>query len=600
MSDFLFTRDIQAVRQLAQPLKDLMPEPESVKVIEYSGSWGALAVSLGPYNGFEPYEDDTYICVVIGGPVLYWRDNYFLTDSLQSTAATQAILQHWQSGNADWSEDLSGPFVIFIVNKKTGEVLCLTDLMMFIPVYIYSNEIALCLGTHVDAVADISKQKQNIDEVSVADFVLHSIVTYPHTIYTNLYQLAAATEHKWMRINSQIAGERVSYWEPLEFNPYKKINEAAINLRVGISNYIERITERMNDIGQFISAGEDSRSIAGMLPKRLKRHAYIFVDSKNREFKLAELVAKAYSLNFNYTLRTPTHYLDILPMASKLVGSGQQYANAHTLIFAKKSGADNNLAVFGGFLSDTLIKGHYVKKNKIYSKLSFLPEFFIKGQHRCISNDSLVFSTEVLKEINNRRINHYKYISCFRKESTFEWFNVWPITMHSDFPNISVNRRLFASYEVFTSKDVVKIAAAVPTRWKLNRKLFHKTFKPALELSMWVKHADGRLPYFPWYVNSFLQMPRWSEVIFNQVFKINVNDGPWGDWRQVINNSAWELSVKKYSKNIEKFSFFKDSINPLVFLHSNKLNQEQKVNLMQIICLKEGLQSCDNTEIEEN
>ena len=181
MSDFLFYRGEQAVHELAQPLKDLMPEPELVGVKEYSGSWGALAVSLGPYNGFEPYEDETYICVVIGGPVLYWRDNHFLTDPQQLTAATQAILQRWQSGIADWSEDLSGPFVIFIVNKESSELFCYTDLMMFIPVYQHSTDTDLFLGTHVDAVAKKSGQKQNIDEVSVADFVLNGIVTYPHT-----------------------------------------------------------------------------------------------------------------------------------------------------------------------------------------------------------------------------------------------------------------------------------------------------------------------------------------------------------------------------------------------------------------------------------
>ena len=163
-------------------------------------------------------------------------------------------------------------------------------------------------------------------------------------------------------------------------------------LRVGLIDYIERITEKMTEVGQFISAGEDSRSIAGILPERLKRHAYIYVDSKNREFKLAERVANIYGCEFDYILRSPTHYLDILPEASKLVGSGQQYTNAHTLSLAKQSGADKHPAVFGGFLSDTLVKAHYSKKNKTYKRFSFLPEFFIEGNDRAISNVSSIFN----------------------------------------------------------------------------------------------------------------------------------------------------------------------------------------------------------------
>ena len=241
---------------------------------------GALAVTLGPYNGFAPYEDERHICVVIGGPILYWRDNHFLTDSEQPITGTQAILQRWHSG-ADWSEDLSGPFVIFIVDNNTAEIFCYTDLMTFIPVYQYVLDRSFCLGTHVDTVASISGQKQNIDDVSVADFILHSIVTYPHTFYSNIFQLAPAAEYRWTLKNSENIWQKTPYWEPLEINSYKNIDEAAMALRIGLIDYIGRITEKMTEVGQFISAGEDSRSIAGILPERLKRHAYIYVDSKN-------------------------------------------------------------------------------------------------------------------------------------------------------------------------------------------------------------------------------------------------------------------------------------------------------------------------------
>ena len=588
MSDFLFTRDEQVVHQLAQPLKDLMPEPDLVSVKEYSGSWGALAVSLGPYNGFEPYEDETYICVVIGGPVLYWRDNDFLTDLQQPKAATQAILQRWQSETADWSEDLSGPFVILIVNKKTEELFCYTDLMMFIPVYQYAVDTAFCFGTHVDTVAKISEQRKNTDEVSITDFILHGIVTYPHTIYTELFQLAPATEHKWVLDSNKNIEQRTSYWEPLEVNPYKNINEAATALRAGLTNYIGRVTKTMTEVGQFISAGEDSRAIAGMLPKHLERHAYFYVDSENREFKLAKRVANTYGCEFNYILRSPVHYLNILPTASKLVGSGQLYTSAHTLNLAKQSGADKHSAVFGGFLSDVFLKGYLVKKPIINSRAPFLPEFFIRGTYKNILN-KITISDEIINKINFRRSEYFKHVEKLRQESAYEWFNIWPITMDCDMANITINRRLFASYEVFMSKEVVKISAAVPTQWRLNRKLFHKAVKPALKASKWIPHADGRLPYFPWYLNSFLQIPRWSKQTSNKLFGKRVHDGSWADWSQILNSSEWEKSVEKYSKDIGKINFFEKNSNPSDLLISSKLTGSQKVNLLQILYLNEIL-----------
>lgn len=585
MSDFLFTRDGQPVHQLADLLTGLMPEPKLVKVKEYTGGWGTLVVSLGPYNGFEPYEDEDYICVTIGGPILCWRDNDFLSDPNQPTAATQSILQRWQSGVADWSEDLSGPFTLLIINKNTSELFCYTDLMMFIPVYQYATNKVCVIGTHVDTIAKLLGHQKKIDEVSVADFILHGIVTYPYTIYKNLFQLAPATEHRWILQNKTNIEHRIPYWEPLENNPYKNLNEAASALYTGLKDYIESVTEKMTEVGQFISAGEDSRSIAGMLPNRLKRHAYIYVDSKNREFQLAKRVSDNYGHEFHYVLRSHNHYLDILPMASKLVGSGQQYTHAHTLGLAKVSGVDKHLAVFGGYASDSLLKAMHIRKPKNARKFPFLPDIQLSDESRTIPIKSSSINNIYLLEIDKRRQAHMAYIKSLRKKTYHEWFMLWPYSMREAMPNLSVNRRLFPSYEIYTSKKVVKISAAVPTNWKTNRKLFNKALKPALAGSKWIPHADGRLPYFPWYINSFLQLPRWSTFAIKKLLKIKMNDGSWVSWEQILEKKEWSEIVEKYSKSNENLKIFENNLSSYEVLHSNKMTPTQKVNLIQILYL---------------
>src|SRR5699024_7308808 len=119
-------------------------------VQEYHGKWGSLGVSRNLYNGFNPYENDEYIVVVIGGPVFMFMDNNFLVDE-DSSDGTIAIFQLWVTGKMEWDEDLSGPFVVLIVNKKTYEVICVTDLMSFIPVYsCKSRTKEFMLSTHVD------------------------------------------------------------------------------------------------------------------------------------------------------------------------------------------------------------------------------------------------------------------------------------------------------------------------------------------------------------------------------------------------------------------------------------------------------------------
>src|SRR5690606_24018301 len=201
------------------------------------------------------------------------------------------------------------------------------------------------------------------DEASLADFVLHNAVTYPYTAYQKIRQCQPGSVHRVVRAASgplrYALHVPAAYWEPLEQNPYPSLKDAALDLRQGVQGYIDRITEHMPRVAQFISAGEDSRALAGMLPNRLERDAYIFLDTMNREGRIASKVAAAYGVNFKPDYRSPTHYLDILPEASALVGAGHQYTHAHTLGFDKKHRLARYPAVFGGYISDSLLKGQY-------------------------------------------------------------------------------------------------------------------------------------------------------------------------------------------------------------------------------------------------
>lgn len=575
MSDFLYTSNPELIDQLAEPLKQLMPEPELITVKEYVGDWGALAVSQSPYNGFAPYETDDYICVVIGGPVLYWRDNHFLTDPSQPCAASEAILERYLSGQADWSEDLSGPFVILIINKHTQQLQCITDLMLFIPAYQYQQDDVLVLGTHVDTVAEVAQQESNIDQVSVDDYIIHGIITYPHTIFTHIFQLAPATQYHWALEKNTIAQTIETYWQPLENNPYNTIDEAAAAFRSGLIEHIERITETMDEVGLFISAGEDSRSIAGMLPLRLKRQSYFYVDSKNREFKLAQRIANIYDCEFNYILRDETHYLDILPDASKLVGSGLQYTHAHSLGLAKQSGADQHFAVFGGYGADALLKATHTRKLKHWEKFFFLPEIEIKGEARTNPMVSDFFDKNNLLEIDKRRKKHIENLHKIRPNSSHEWFVLWPFTMRKSTSNISVNRRLFPSYEVYTSKTAVQHAACIPVKWKKNRKFFHKTVKEYFNKSKFVLHPTGFFPYFGVYINFFSRPIVKSYQLLDKKINGAKNEGPWSDW----------------SKNIKQ-------ILPIIAADENNLQllrTDQKINYLQH---KNYLQKINNKKLD--
>src|SRR5690625_2792859 len=113
-----------------------------------------------------------------------FRENNFI-NNITSSEGTEAIYKRWKNGKMKWDEDLSGPFTILIINKKTSNFICITDLMSFIPVYSFNNSKELVLSTHVDALAKLTEKTDNIDKVSVTDFILHGIIYYQFTYYKN-------------------------------------------------------------------------------------------------------------------------------------------------------------------------------------------------------------------------------------------------------------------------------------------------------------------------------------------------------------------------------------------------------------------------------
>lgn len=578
MSDFLFVSVQKDPGVLSGALSRV-----GTHLTEYHGSWGSLATSMSHYRGFQPVETERHICVVVGGPVLYFASNSFLGLD-DSQAGTRLILEHWQRGKVDWSEDLSGPFVILVIDKWTGVVDCITDMMMFIPVYQYCDKGGFALGTHIDAVARALGKDGDYDEASLVDFVLHNTITYPYTAYLNIRQCQPGSVHRWG--STSLTGSRESaevqfYWRPVESTCYTRLREAAQYLREGVGGYIERITDPLDVVAQFISAGEDSRVVAGMLPESLERHAFTFLGGMNREGILAKRVAEAYGAYWKVGIRNDAHALDMLPEASELVGTGNQFAHAHTLGFHAKHGLSQYRAVFGGYMSDTLLKAPYANVKAWPRALSFLPRIPAKGETRTREVSNHLFSRHVLDEVTYRRREHYNRIEEMRPLSAHEWFDFWPASMRDTIPNLYCNRRLFASYEVFMAKESVKISAGVPLAWKLNRRLFSHAFKTVLRKSRFIIHADGYLPYYPWWTASTMQFVVKSLRKIPQFLGHRPsNQKSWENWGAIVVSPAWAEVVVTYS-GVRYPSEIGQAVSSGALLNDS-LSTYQRVNLLQV------------------
>lgn len=575
MSDFLYSSEQRSPGSMTAIVSRICPEQQK-PVTEFHGSWGSLAVKSNHYNGFDAAETDTYICAVVGGPILTFCDNHFLAGAA-SSAGTLQILSRWKTNEKiSWDEDLSGPFAIILINKISGEIEVVTDLMSFIPLFITKNKDVLHIGSHPDIVAEISQLTNHVDVVSVADFVLNGFVTYPFTFYKDIEQLPPASTTKFESINIKNLSSK-HYWTPTETYLYDNIKDASLYLRNGLTKYIEQVTTAMSHVALFISGGEDSRAVLAMTPEHLKRDAYVFLDGYNAEAKVAKKIADIYGASFHYCERTPTHYLDNLAPCSRLTGSGAQFHHVHSYGFHKSCGLETYPAVLGGFSSDALLKCSHQPRRFKSHKLPGLIQIPARNGFKIQVENSL-FNQEIINSIGKRRAAHLQYVRQYRAKSAEEWFELWPATMNMNIPNLHGNRRLFRSYEPFMSTVSVKVSAAVPQEWKTNRRLFHKTMKPLFKPSRGILHADGWLPYWPWWANIPLKLTSW--VMRTAAIKMGVisrNQGPWWDWQTLWSSTVWKTFQKEMHLSFELLGT-KEPPNP----QSSQFSNMQKLNLLQV------------------
>src|SRR5699024_3472396 len=160
--------------------------------------------------------------------------------------------------------------------------------------------------------------------------------------------------------------------------------------------------------------GEDSRVISGLL-KDIPRNSYIYLDQMNREGKIAQKIAEKYNSKLQLRTREKLHYLKILPECIQLLGTTSEYPNAHT--FGLHQELERYDAIFGGLFSDSLLKGAPIKKTKGISRFPFMPEIKRNNVFNDIQNQKYKFPKQMIKELNDRRRKHLKYIQQFRKES---------------------------------------------------------------------------------------------------------------------------------------------------------------------------------------
>lgn len=528
MSDFLFSAAPRPPGQLGRALRAYLG-PVTSEVLERHGPWGSVAVAVAPHDRAVLAEDGRSLSILVGDPLVRAegraapeRDDQRM-DVLHELLSSRRVVA--------WDERLDGPFAVLAI-ERTGRARAITDLMASVPVfYAGSEETGLVVGTHVDAVARAAGVSGEIDPVSVADLFLNMIITFPHTLYPGVRQLAPGAEHA---VGPRGAVEERVYWRPEERNPYASLDEAAEALRTGLVDDVRSVCAGEERGGILLSAGEDSRAVLGAAPPEVALTAFTYAESDNREVRIARRVAAAHGAEFVFGKRGPWDYLDNLEVVGALLGSQHMFIDAHGYGFHERLGLRDLPFVLGGLSSDSHLKAAYA----------------LPSSHRGPPGSAPLpgLRPELVAAVRDRREELHAWLTGIRPGTAGEWFRLWPFSMRKHGANLHGNRRMFRVHEPFHSNALVKLAAAVPQEWKAGRRLFHRAARPLLARAWHVPHAKHRFPYFGRAAN----LPLAAGLILGRGLvaaatgRLRANEGSWPKWRRVVRSPEMAEKWARY------------------------------------------------------
>jgi hypothetical protein len=484
VSDFLFTTRPRAEGELRAALHRYLGHV-SAEVAELHGAWGSLAIARAPHDPEPLLQDARAVSVLIGEPMARLASAAGPAVEPAHRARVHAALA--APAETAWEDALDGPFAALFIDLEHGGGMVVTDLFAWIPVFSAFAGDGLVLGTHPDAVARIAGAA--VDPVSAAELVAHLTITWPRTLYDGVTQVAPGTERGFDADGWMDSGRQ--YWRPEERDDvYPTIDAAAEALRTALVDDVQLALSGQEHAGLLLSGGEDSRAVLGAVPPGVRVTGFTYADADNREVRSARRVARAYGAAFVFGRRAGDHYLRGLEPVARMVGSQNEYIDAHGYGFHTELGLADLPIVLGGLSSDALLKADNVPARRVAAVL--------RGEVSAIRPAPLPSMVGIrpalLAEAAERRNAYRAELARLRPRSADEWSRIYPFTMRKYAANHHGNRRLFRVHEPFMSNPVVRLAASVPQRWKVNRRLFHLAIAPLLQPSWWVPHSRNRFP----------------------------------------------------------------------------------------------------------
>ena len=374
--------------------------------------------------------------------------------------------------------------------------------MAFMPVYVGHDAAGrvAAVGTHLDSVAALAGRAADFDPVSLGDLLVNQYVTFPYTTRRGVTQLEPASLTEFA---ADAAGEARAadvrttvLWQPLEpaGGRWPSPKDLEDELEAALRAAADDVARGASRLGLTLSGGLDSRLVLALLRGKATG-AITYATRENRELEVARKVAKAAGISHHVAWRGEEFYAELMPRAVALLGT-ELRGECHGFAIADNHLAEHFDLVVGGFLSDTLFKGHYLSratKERLRAKSAYavarqtaaraaraigvLPPARRKPHYFDVARAMAAhLRPEVRDAVAQRQRVRLEQVRRVRPQSHEEWLRFWPASRADGSYGPQANARLFTADELFMHRRLIEVAAKVPAAEKLDGALTKRVF----------------------------------------------------------------------------------------------------------------------------
>jgi len=517
-----FNRDeiSHIISQMNNTINHRGPEDEGM-FIENNIGLGIKRLSIiDLVTGKQPiFNEDKTLVIVFNGEIYNYASlkKELLTKGhiFTTTSDTEVILHCYEEYGVDCFNKLNGMFVIAIYNLLHKKLIIARDRAGEKPLYYYKKSRFFLFASELKSLVSIGLIKKSLNKKALNQYLLLTYIPAPLSIFQDVYKLLPG-HYIEIDNNQKISIEKywdIKYKDALIIEDY---DECKRKLRNTLFNAVEECLVSDVPLGTFLSGGIDSTIITGIVSKISNKPIDTFTigykDKQYDESERAQLSANFHKTNHHLFY---LNYDEVLPEIDKILNNiDEPFADSSYIpaYMVSKYASQYVKTVLTGDSGDELFGGYSKYLIGYYAaQYNRIPKWFrdnvIKKTVYALP-DKTSLTRKVRKVIENTDLNIFEQrrnLMClgFKKEELIcllkrdllysnslniieDYYNSQNETnselshaLYTDFKVVlegdmlaKVDRAsMLSSLETrvpMLHKDVVELAAQIPSRYKIN------------------------------------------------------------------------------------------------------------------------------------